>query len=83
MFLKLEIPRTEMVCPHDCAKIELISDTIALEPSEITFFTSKEKTVQWLDYLPSPILSVCASSRICAAAMEDGAINVYSLTGRR
>ncbi|EJD05339.1 WD40 repeat-like protein [Fomitiporia mediterranea MF3/22] len=53
------------------------------KPTEITFFTSKEKTVQWLDYLPSPVLCVCASNRICAAAMEDGAVNVYSLTGRR
>ncbi|KAL5498482.1 HIR1 [Sanghuangporus vaninii] len=53
------------------------------EPSEITFFSSKEKTVQWLDFLPIPVLSICASSRFCAAAMEDGSINVYTLTGRR
>ena len=53
------------------------------EPSEITFFSSKEKTVQWLDYLPMPVLAIRASNKFCAAAMEDGSINVYSLTGRR
>ncbi|KAL5514512.1 hypothetical protein ACEPAG_2601 [Sanghuangporus baumii] len=26
------------------------------EPSEITYFSSKEKTVQWLDFLPVPVL---------------------------
>ena len=56
---------------------------VYVEPSEVTFFTSKEKSVQWLDYLPSPALSVCASNRFAAVAMEDGSINVYSLTGRK
>ena len=51
---------------------------IYVGPSEVTFFTSKEKMVQWLDYLPSPI---CAPNSFAAVAMEDGSINVYSLTG--
>ena len=49
---------------------------IYIEPSEFTFFTSKEKTVQWLDYLPSPALQICASKRFAVAVMEDGSINV-------
>ncbi|THH08803.1 hypothetical protein EW145_g2454 [Phellinidium pouzarii] len=53
------------------------------EPSEVSFYASKEKSVQWLDYLSSPVLAICASSRFCAVAMEDGAVNVYSYTGRR
>ena len=51
-----------------------------MEPTEVTFFTSKEKMVQWLDYLPSLI---CAPISFAAVAMEDGSINVYSLTGRK
>ena len=45
---------------------------VYVEPSEVTFFTSKEKSVQWLDYLPSSALSVCASNCFAAIAMEDG-----------
>ncbi|KAI5118027.1 hypothetical protein M0805_004892 [Coniferiporia weirii] len=52
------------------------------QPSEVTFYASKEKSVQWLDYVSAPVLAVCASSRFCAVALEDGAVNVYSLTGR-
>ena len=56
---------------------------IYVESSEVTFFTSKEKMVQWLDYLPSPAESICAPNSFAAVTMEDGSINVYSLTGRK
>ncbi|KAK7036557.1 HIR complex subunit [Paramarasmius palmivorus] len=41
------------------------------------------KSTKWLDYVPSPVLAVRATSTFCAAAMQDGSINVYSHTGRR
>ena len=38
---------------------------------------------QWLDFLPSPAIGVTATKKFCAAAMQDGCINVYTPTGRR
>ncbi|KAH7882376.1 histone transcription regulator 1 [Phlebopus sp. FC_14] len=49
--------------------------------AEVTFVSGKQ--TQWLDYLPSPIVALTASSSFCAVAMQDGAVNVYSHTGRR
>jgi len=50
-------------------------------PTEITFADGKQTL--WLDYLPSPVLVLTASTTFCAAAMQDGCVNVYSHTGRR
>lgn len=41
------------------------------------------KQTQWLDYLPSPVVALAATSHFCVAAMQDGSVNVYSPTGRR
>ncbi|TCD68876.1 HIR complex subunit [Steccherinum ochraceum] len=41
------------------------------------------KQTQWLDYLPSPILALTATAVFCAAALQDGSLNIYSPTGRR
>ena len=41
------------------------------------------KQTQWLDYLQSPILALTATPSFCAAAMQDGSLNVYSHTGRK
>src|ERR1700722_6654883 len=41
------------------------------------------KTTQWLDYLPSRALALIATISFSAVAMEDGSVNVYSLTGRK
>lgn len=49
--------------------------------TEVAFVSGK--TTEWLDYLPSPVLSVKATSTYCALAMEDGSVNVYSHNGRR
>ncbi|KAI0360414.1 WD40 repeat-like protein [Trametes cingulata] len=51
------------------------------EPNEVIFVSGKQ--TQWLDYLPSPIVALAATSTFCAAAMQDGSVNVYSHTGRR
>ena len=53
------------------------------ELSEVTSFISRDKTTQWLDYLPSPALSFCAPTRFAAVAVEGGSIDTYSLTGRK
>ncbi|KXN91799.1 Protein HIR1 [Leucoagaricus sp. SymC.cos] len=49
--------------------------------TRITFASNKE--TQWLDYVPSPVLLAKATNVFCAVAMQDGTVNVYSLTGRR
>ncbi|KZT68397.1 histone transcription regulator 1 [Daedalea quercina L-15889] len=49
--------------------------------TEVIFVSGKQ--TQWLDYLPSPVVALTATSNYCAAAMQDGCVNVYSLTGRR
>ncbi|KAH9849560.1 WD40 repeat-like protein [Lenzites betulinus] len=51
------------------------------DPPEVIFVSGKQ--TQWLDYLPSPILALAATSAFCAVAMQDGSLNVYSHTGRR
>lgn len=53
----------------------------ALAHTRIMFATNKE--VQWLDYVPSPVLLVKATNVFCAVAMQDGSVNVYSPNGRR
>lgn len=50
-------------------------------PTEVLFANGKQ--TQWLDYLPSPVVGLTASSSFCAVAMQDGSVNVYSHTGRR
>ena len=41
------------------------------------------KQTQWLDYLPSPTLTLKATNSFCAVGMQDGSVNVYSHTGRK
>ncbi|KAF8841980.1 histone transcription regulator 1 [Paxillus ammoniavirescens] len=50
-------------------------------PTEVLFVSSKQ--TQWLDYLPSPVVALTASSSFCAVATQDGSVNIYSHTGRR
>ncbi|KAH9943529.1 WD40-repeat-containing domain protein [Amylocystis lapponica] len=50
-------------------------------PTEVMYISGK--TTQWLDYLPSPVLALTATTTFCAVAMQDGSVNVYSPTGRR
>ncbi len=54
---------------------------VLLDQTEICYISGK--TVCWLDYLPSPGLVLAATSTFCAVGMLDGALNVYSPTGRR
>lgn len=50
---------------------------------ELTLRTGAMQQTQWLDFLPSPAVAVTVTKRFCAAAMQDGSINVYTPTGRR
>jgi len=54
---------------------------VLLDQTEVCYISGK--TVCWLDYLPSPGLVLAATSTFCAVGMLDGALNVYSPTGRR
>ncbi|KAG6914965.1 hypothetical protein DXG01_014188 [Tephrocybe rancida] len=49
--------------------------------TEVIFISGKQ--TQWLDYLPSPALSIKATPLFCAVATLDGSVTVYSHTGRR
>lgn len=37
----------------------------------------------WLDFLPSAILAIVATSKFCAAACEDGSVRIYTTAGRQ
>ena len=54
---------------------------LAAGTNELSFMSGKQ--TQWLDFLPSPALALKATSFLCAVAMQDGSVNVYSHTGRR
>ncbi|CAA7269311.1 unnamed protein product [Cyclocybe aegerita] len=49
--------------------------------TEVAFISGK--STEWLDYLPSPVLALKATTGFSAVAMQDGTVNVYSVTGRR
>ena len=57
------------------------TDTERAGPTEVVFVSGKQ--TQWLDYLPSPVIGLAATSVFCAVAMADGCLNVYSPTGRK
>ncbi|KAG6890029.1 hypothetical protein C0992_003252 [Termitomyces sp. T32_za158] len=50
-------------------------------PTEVMFTDGRQ--TRWLDYLPTPAVSVKATPAFCAVAMMDGSVNIYSHTGRR
>lgn len=50
-------------------------------PSEVIFVSGKQ--TQWLDYVPSPVIALAATSVFCAVALADGSLNAYSHTGRK
>lgn len=52
-----------------------------LVPPEVTYTTPKD--VQFLDYVSSNVIAVAATTALCAAALEDSTLNIYTPTGRR
>ncbi|ELU36623.1 hypothetical protein AG1IA_09357 [Rhizoctonia solani AG-1 IA] len=60
----------------------VVSKGLFLEkPTEINYYRKSETC--WLDYLPGAALQVVATINFVAVALEDGAINFYTNTGRR
>ena len=55
--------------------------TLLVGLTEVAYVSGKQ--TQWLDYLPSPIITLAATSSFCAVGMIDSCLNVYSPTGRR
>ncbi|PPQ65112.1 hypothetical protein CVT24_003003 [Panaeolus cyanescens] len=53
------------------------------ETKTIEVIFSQGKEIFWIDYLPSPVLCVKATSRFSAAALQDGSVVVWTPTGRR
>ncbi|KAG8941308.1 HIR complex subunit [Tulasnella sp. 424] len=51
------------------------------EPFEVAVLRNKETL--FLDYPAAPVLSLVVTSAYCAAALEGGSVDVYSLNGRR
>jgi hypothetical protein len=68
-----------MVCPIERSQVWIL--TIWAGQHEVRF--TDIRGVQFIDYLPSPILAVAATSSFCAAALLSGSVVVYSHTGRR
>ena len=60
---------------------ELTCIFFSAAPSEVTFLTGTQ--TQFLDYVSCGVLAVAVTGVFCAAALEDGSVNVYSQTGRR
>lgn len=50
-------------------------------PAEINYYRKSE--TYWMDYLSSAALHIVATTAFVAVALEDGAINFYTNTGRR
>lgn len=50
-------------------------------PSEVLYIS--EDHTEWLDYVPSRVVALKATKYFCAAAMQDGTLNIYTRTGRR
>jgi protein HIRA/HIR1 len=63
-----------------CSTLTLVLTTDSGQP-EARF--SDAKGVQFIDYLPSPVLALTATSSFCAVALLGGSVVVYSHTGRR
>ncbi|KAG8982395.1 HIR complex subunit, partial [Tulasnella sp. 427] len=53
----------------------------ASEPCEVALLRNKETL--FVDYPAAPVLSLVVTSTYCAAGLEGGAVNVYTMNGRR
>ncbi|KAG8737460.1 HIR complex subunit [Ceratobasidium sp. 414] len=65
----------------DADTVEIKNSDDPEKPTEINYFRKTE--TNWLDYLPSAATHVVANMTFVAVALEDGAINFYTNTGRR
>ncbi|KAG9102641.1 HIR complex subunit [Ceratobasidium sp. 370] len=65
----------------DADTVEIKNSDDPEKPTEINYFRKTE--TNWLDYLPGTATHVVANMTFVAVALEDGAINFYTNTGRR
>ncbi|CAE6351863.1 unnamed protein product [Rhizoctonia solani] len=65
----------------DADTVEIKNAESVEKPTEINYYRKSETC--WLDYLPNAALQVVATITFVAVALEDGAINFYTNTGRR
>ncbi|KAG8696117.1 HIR complex subunit [Ceratobasidium sp. 395] len=65
----------------DADTVEIKNSDDSEKPTEINYFRKTE--TNWLDYLPGAATHVVANVTFVAVALEDGAINFYTNTGRR
>ncbi|CAE6539796.1 unnamed protein product [Rhizoctonia solani] len=65
----------------DADTVEIKNGESIEKPAEINYYRKSETC--WLDYLPNAALQVVATMAFVAVALEDGAINFYTNTGRR
>ncbi|QRV78951.1 hypothetical protein RhiJN_06966 [Ceratobasidium sp. AG-Ba] len=65
----------------DLDTVEIRNSDNPEKPTEINYFRKTE--TNWLDYLPGAATHVVATTAFVAVALEDGAINFYTSTGRR
>ncbi|KAJ7597532.1 histone transcription regulator 1 [Mycena floridula] len=61
--------------------LEAVNPEDLNEPVEVVYLSGKQTL--WVDYLPNPVISIKATKGYCAAAMQDGTVNVYTRSGRR
>lgn len=54
---------------------------LADNPAEINYYRKSETC--WMDYLSSAAIHIVGTTTFVAVALEDGAINFYTNTGRR
>ncbi|KAG8697412.1 HIR complex subunit, partial [Ceratobasidium sp. 394] len=65
----------------DADTVEIKNSDDPEKPTEINYFRKSE--TNWLDYLPGAATHLVANMTFVAVALEDGAINFYTNTGRR
>ncbi|EJD39202.1 WD40 repeat-like protein [Auricularia subglabra TFB-10046 SS5] len=84
--IRLSLPPLRNILQHaveGLGELEALNSNDPTKPSEVALFTGSGRTVQWMDFLPSPALCLALAHDFGAVAMWDGSVNVYSHSGRK
>ncbi|WVF73156.1 hypothetical protein IAT40_007975 [Kwoniella sp. CBS 6097] len=73
--------RATMLAEEGNAYIEAQNSPAADGVNKLIF--ARDDANQWVVYLPSAVLALAVTSSFCAAACEDGSVNIYSVCGRQ
>ncbi|ORX96152.1 WD40 repeat-like protein, partial [Basidiobolus meristosporus CBS 931.73] len=84
--IRLGVPRVKAhIVRHKLGKanfsLECHNDLSNKDPAKLTCTT--QSTVNWTDYLPSPVISLTGNANFCAVTCEDGCLYVYTYNGKR